>query len=309
MITRRFGKTKATVSAVGLGTWNLGNQWGELTDEEAEAIVKTSYDEGITLFDTAESYGIPNGMSEMRLGNAMKSFRDSVCVVSKIGNWGKRTGQGVPKTTVDMIRLCGHAICGRLKTDFIDVVLCHEGNIEEPDMYIEGFKALKEDGFIKHYGISTNSFEVLKRFNDKAEGECAVLEVDYSLINKAPEADLLPYCKENDIGVLVRGPVAMGLLADKYDLDTVFTDAVRESWNKGQSGRAAYEERLRKVAAVKDAIGDANMAEIAVKYVISHPDGLIAIPGATSVNQARANARAGSSELPPDLYKKLKSIS
>ena len=109
MINLIFGKTGIKVSAIGLGTWNIGNQWGEVDDATAWATVRSAFENGVTLYDTAESYGTPNGLSEMRLGTALAGIRHEVTVVSKIGNWGKRTGQGVPKTTVDMIRLCGHA--------------------------------------------------------------------------------------------------------------------------------------------------------------------------------------------------------
>src|SRR5690606_26590538 len=124
-----FGKLGWPVSAIGLGTWNIGNQWGEIDDVTARATIRAGCDHGMNLFDPAESYGIPNGLSEMRLGQALAGIRHRVYVVSKIGNWGKRTGGGVPKNSVDMIRLCGHAILGRLHTDYLDVVLCHEGNI------------------------------------------------------------------------------------------------------------------------------------------------------------------------------------
>ncbi|MHC4506167.1 MAG: aldo/keto reductase, partial [Planctomycetota bacterium] len=139
MLRRKFGSTGWEVAAAGLGTWNIGNQWGEMTDAEAEAIIKTAIDEGMNLIDTAESYGIPNGMSELRVGRALAGgLRDKVYLVSKIGHWGMRTGQGVPQSTADMIRLCGHACAGRLATDLIDVMLCHEGNIEDPAVFIEG---------------------------------------------------------------------------------------------------------------------------------------------------------------------------
>ncbi|MCB0114206.1 MAG: aldo/keto reductase, partial [Caldilineaceae bacterium] len=78
-----------------------------------------------------------------------------VYIVSKIGNWGKRTGGSIPKTGVDSIRVSGHAILGRLRTDYVDTVLCHEGDIEDPSVYLEGFEALLSEGCIRSYGIST----------------------------------------------------------------------------------------------------------------------------------------------------------
>jgi aryl-alcohol dehydrogenase-like predicted oxidoreductase len=261
----------------------------------------------MNLFDTAESYGIPNGLSEERLGAALAGIRHRVYVISKIGHWGKRTGHGVPKTTVDLIRLCCHASLGRLGTDWLDVVLCHEGNIEDPSVYLEAFEMLKERGRIRAYGISTNDLEVLKRFN--ANGTCSVVEVNYSLLNRAPEADLLSYCQENGIAVLVRGPLRRGLLAGKYDLDTVFTDTVRAVWNAGGNGRASYEQDVAQVTKLKTVLQPGNeMVTAALRYVISHPTLPVAIPGCKSPTQAEMNAAAGAEALTPDEIEKLTGV-
>jgi aryl-alcohol dehydrogenase-like predicted oxidoreductase len=278
MLYRDFGKTGWQVSAIGMGTWNIGNQWGELDDVTAWATVRSAYEHGINLFDTAESYGIPNGLSEERLGTA---------------------GQGVPKTTVDMIRLCCHASLGRLQTAWLDVVLCHEGNIEDPSVYLEAFEMLKRRGRIRAYGISTNDLDVLKRFN--ANDTCAVVEVNYSLINRAPEAALLPYCQEHNIAVLVRGPLRKGLLAGKYTRDSVFTDTVRSRWNAGETGRDGFEKDIAQVEKLKQVLQPGNeMVTAALRYVISHPAMPVAIPGAKSPEQAAMNAAAGAQALSTD---------
>jgi aryl-alcohol dehydrogenase-like predicted oxidoreductase len=292
MIYRSFGATGWQVSAVGLGTWNIGNQWGDIDDATAWATVRAAYDAGVNLFDVAESYGVPNGLSEERLGSALAGIRHRVFVVSKIGHWGKRTGQGVPKTTVDMIRLCAHASLHRLQTDYLDVELCHEGNIEDPSVYLEAFEMLKQRGRIRAYGISTDSLEVLKRFN--VNGTCSVVQVNYSMLNRAPEEEFLPYCQEHRIAVMVRGPLRRGLLSGKYDLDSVFTDDVRASWNKGEGRRDQYEAEIAKGEALKSryAPGEA-MVNGAIRYVISHPADPVAIPGAKSPLQARMNAAVG----------------
>lgn len=299
MLYREFGKTGWQVSAIGMGTWNIGNQWGEIDDVTAWATVHSAFEHGMNLFDTAESYGIPNGLSEERLGAALAGVRHQVYVVSKVGHWGKRTGQGVPKTTVDMIRLCVHASLHRLRTDWLDVVLCHEGDIEDPSVYLEGFEVLKQRGRIRAYGISTNSLEVLKRFN--VNGSCSVLQVDYSLLNRAPESDLLPYCQEHGIAVMVRGPLARGLLSGKYNIDSVFTDTVRARWNKGEGARAEFEEKIAQVEQLKKKLkpGD-EMVTAALRFVISHPVAPVAIPGAKLPGQAAMNAAAGERTLTAD---------
>ncbi|MBB16847.1 aldo/keto reductase [Candidatus Poribacteria bacterium] len=309
MLYREFGRTGWQVSVIGLGTWNIGNQWGEMEDSTAHDIVRTAFDHGMNLFDTAESYGIPNGLSEIRLGRALQGIRDQVRIVSKVGNWGKRTGQGIPKTTVDMIRGCGHACLGRLRSDWIDVLLCHEGDIQDPSVYIAGFEALRMEGFICEYGISTNDLQVLKNFHATSDGKCAVVEVDYSLINRVAEKEFLSFCQKNKIGVLARGPLAMGILADKYDADTVFTDVVRNKWNQGESGRMEYEEKLVELDRVKSlASSDVDLVATGLKYVISHDVEPVAIPGATSVSQVRVNAKAGASVLSDDESARLKTL-
>jgi aryl-alcohol dehydrogenase-like predicted oxidoreductase len=298
MLYREFGKLGWNVSAIGMGTWNIGNQWGELDDATAFGAVRAAYDQGMNLFDTAESYGIPNGLSEERLGVALSGIRHDIVLVSKIGHWGERTGGGVPKTTVDLIRLCCHASLGRLRTDWIDVELCHEGNIEDPSVYLEAFEALKAQGRIRAYGISTNDLEVLKRFN--VHGTCSVLEVDYSLLNRAPESDILPYCEQHGIAVLVRGPLRRGLLAGKYKPGAVFTDPVRAAWHDGGAQQGGLDRELAIVQGLSERFAPGNeMVTAALRYVISQPAAPVAIPGCKSATQAIMNAAAGGRMLTP----------
>jgi len=292
MLTRTFGKTGWRVSAIGLGTWNLGNQWGQIDDATAWATVRAAFDAGVNLFDAAESYGIPNGLSEERLGEALAGIRHRVYVVTKIGHWGQRTGQGVPYTTPDMIRLCCHACLHRLRTDWVDVMLCHEGNIEDPGVYLEAFEILKRRGRIREYGISTDSLEVLKRFN--ADGHCAVCELNYSLLNRTPEAELLPYCREHGIAVLVRGPLGMGLLSGRYTAETVFEDSVRGRWHADEARQAKFVADAAKVERLKAVVAPGEeMVTAALRFTISDPAEPVAIPGAKSPAQARMNAAAG----------------
>jgi aryl-alcohol dehydrogenase-like predicted oxidoreductase len=292
MLYRQFGKTGWNISAIGMGTWNIGNQWGELDDVTVWATIRTAFERGINLFDTAESYGIPNGLSEERLGVALAGIRHQVHIVSKIGHWGQRTGQDVPKTAVDMIRLCCHASLHRLRTNWVDAMLCHEGNIEDPSVYLEAFEVLKQRGRIRAYGISTDSLEVLKRFN--ADGNCSIVEVNYSLLNRAPEAEMLPYCQEHGIAVLIRGPLAMGLLSGKYTAETRFTDTVRSRWHEDEARQAKFESDIATVERLKKATKPGEeMVTAALRYVISHPAAPVAIPGAKSPEQAAMNATAG----------------
>jgi myo-inositol catabolism protein IolS len=291
MLYREFGKTGWNVSTIGMGTWNIGNQWGEIAEDTALATVRSAFDHGVNLFDTAEAYGIPQGLSEERLGKALQGVRDRTYIVTKIGSWGRRTDEGLPKN-VDTIRLCLQASLFRLKTDWADAVLCHEGDIEDPSVYLTAFEGLKQQGYLRAYGISTNKFEVIKQFN--IDGNCSIVELDYSLLNPKAEAKILPYCIEHNIAVLARGPLAQGLLSGKYAADTVFTDTIRGKWHKNADKQAKLDRDIAAVKALSTSLPpDTTMATTALQYVISHPAKAVAIPGAKSPEQAAMNAQAG----------------
>ena len=292
MLTKRFGRLGWQVSAVGLGAWNIGNQWGEVDDATAWNTVRAAYEAGMTLFDVAESYGIPNGLSESRVGQALSGIRHRVILVSKIGNWGQRSGSGIPMTGVDSIRICGHAILGRLRTDWVDVILCHKGDLADPTVYLEGFEALKDEGCLRAYGISTNDLEVLKRFN--REGTCSVVQVDYSLLNRVAEDAFLPYCQEHGIAVMVRGPLAKGVLSGRYGDDAIFSDSVRAGWNPGGAQQDEFKSRVARVRRLSELVSPGEeMVQAAIRYTFSHEAVSVSIPGAKSAAQARINAAAG----------------
>lgn len=292
MLYREFGQTGWQVSTIGMGTWNIGDQWGKVDETTALATVCSAFDHGVNLFDTAESYGIPAGLSEERLGKALLGIRHRVHVATKIGRWGRRSGQTVPMTTVDMVRLCVHASLHRLRTDWIDIMLCHEGKIEDPSVYLEAFERLKEQGCIRAYGISTDRLEVLKRFN--VHNTCRVVEMDYSLLNRGGESEFLPYCQEHGIAVLVRGPLYKGLLSGAYSADTVFTDTVRSEWYANEKTKEKLARKMAKVERLKTALQPGEeMVTAALRFVTSHPVQPVAIPGAKSPAQAAANAKAG----------------
>ena len=307
MLYRELGKTGIKASAIGLGTWNIGNQWGAIDEEQAIATIHSAIERGINLMDTAESYGIPAGLSEERLGRALQGKRQQVHLVTKIGRWGRRSGQMVPMTTTDMVRLCAQASLYRLRTDYIDVMLCHEGKLSDSklaDTYLAGFEMLKQQGLIGTYGISTDRLEVLELFNKN--GTCRVVEVDYSLLSRNPDKAFLPYCQEHDIAVLMRGPLHKGLLSGNYSADTRFTDTVRSEWYKDERSQQKLARKLAKVEQLKTAIAPGEeMVTAALRFAISHPTAPVAIAGAKSPEQVAINARAGNQLLSAEQRKQL----
>lgn len=297
---RTLGKTGWQVSVIGLGTWNIGGQWGEVDDRTALATVWRAYECGVNFFDTADAYGEPPGRSEELLGKALQGIRQEVFIATKVGNWARRHGHPLPYTSPLHIIACCHASLYRLRTDYIDLYQCHIGDPTdaEIDVFLEAFERLKEQGKIRAYGISTNSLSALQRFNKL--GTCSTCQLDYSILNRAPEKDLLPYCQEQNIGVIVRGPLAKGVLSGKFTPDTVFTDEVRRSWNEGPR-REKFLKQLEVVERLRFLERDGRtLAQAALQFVLSHPAVSCAIPGAKSPQQAEANAKAGDGVLTPE---------
>lgn len=306
MLYREFGKTGFQASAIGLGTWNIGNQWGTIDETTAIDTIRSAVDYGVNLIDTADSYGIPNGLSEERVGKALAGLRDKVHIVTKIGRWGRLSGERVSMATVDMVRLCAHASLFRLCSDYVDVLLCHEGLMKERitdpaqmNIYLEGFEILKEKGYVRFYGISTGELELLKRFN--VNGTCSVVEVDYSLLRRDPEAEFFPYCQEHGIAVIARGPLHKGLLSGKYSSEMVFTDTIRSQWHESDRAQGKLSRKLSKVENLKAVLSPGEeMVAAALGFVISHPVQPVALTGAKSPEQAAMNAKAGENLLSPE---------
>lgn len=323
------------LSVMGLGCWNFGGQWNKVTKEEAISIIRYAIDHGINFVDVAESYGIPDGQCEMILGEALSNgYREKVLLVSKIGWYGRRTQdhfsavdnrwQQLAKKifnklyrykeidfnhrTPDLLRLCGHACCGRLKTSYIDLLLCHDGNPKDATSFIEAFRKLKEEGFIRYYGISTDSLDVLKKFYSLSDGECAACECDFSLLNKNAENGIFQFCKEHNIAVFTRGTLCRGLLSGKYNLDTVFKEPSRAEWNEGAKGRSAYMWYMQQIEKVKNIIKGKNLPEISYRYAFSSPEHPAVVIGCTSMEQIKENLEIGNQYLDAESYSLLRNI-
>ena len=255
------------LSVLGLGCWNFGGQWNKVSEEDAIRIIRYAIDHGINYVDVAESYGIPDGQCEILLGKALlDGYREKVTLISKIGWYGRRTSDhfsakdtrwnklgkkifnklyrfkdvDFSHRTPELLRLCGHACCGRLQTNYIDLLLCHDGNPKDAESFIEAFRALRQEGFIHHYGISTDSLDVLKQFYEKSDGECTACECDFSLLHQAAQNGLFQFCNEHNIAIFTRGTLCRGLLSGKYDLNTIFQEPSRAEWNIGGKSRHVY---------------------------------------------------------------------
>jgi aryl-alcohol dehydrogenase-like predicted oxidoreductase len=291
---RILGSTGWKISAIGLGTWNIGGQWGPVSREDALATV-----------GAADAYGEPPGLSEELLGEALRGRRANLYIATKVGNYARRSGHPLAFDTPDHVRLCCDASLGRMKIDTIDLYQCHMGDLEEPGVFLEAFDRLKAAGKIRAFGVSTNSLKVAQAFD--SGGGLAAVQVNYSLLGRGAEKNLLPWCRERNIGVLVRGPLAKGILAGKYGRDSRFGDSVRSGWN--DKNRKEYLAMVEKVETLRflEAKGR-TMAQAALAWILSNPAITCPIPGAKSPDQARANAAAADVNLAPEEIAKANQI-
>ena len=294
MKQRRLGKTGWDVSAVSMGCWAIGGQWGAVSEQQAIRTVHAALDAGVNLFDTADSYGL--GQSEILLGKALADRRDQAYVATKVGNWARRQDDPPGLKSIYSIIGCCHASLYRLGMDTIDLYQCHVGSPEYPEIFVEAFELLKQQGKIRHYAISTNDLSALRVLD--VNGQCAACQINYSILNRTAERDILPYCRDHDIGVLLRGPIAQGLLTGKFDETTRFGDDVRATWNPGAPAHQTFLSRLDVVSRLRSVLRpQQSMLDMALQFTLAHPAVTCPIPGMKSPEQARANALAADGAL------------
>ncbi len=294
--TRRLGKSEIEISVIGTGLWAVGGGWGPVDDQQALEAIDASLDTGINFFDTADVYG--SGHSEELLGKAMRGRRERFVVATKIG-WGGYDGKNNRSQydSVDKLIAGVEESLRRLQTDHIDLIQNHIFYREpNTDVFIEGFQRLQRDGKVRAYGLSSSDFTFIKDFN--RDGHCATLQIDYSLLNRTAESEIFPYCQANNIGVIVRGALAMGILAGKFTSETRFPEGdFRRNWHEKPDEHGTFLEDLDKVERLRAFARSGTPSQLALRFVIDHPAVTTVIPGARSPKQARENVHAGL--LPP----------
>jgi aryl-alcohol dehydrogenase-like predicted oxidoreductase len=294
MKTRQLGRTGIRVSEIGTGLWAAGgDQWGPTDDREVLNAIERSLGLGVNFYDTADVYG--NGHSEELLGRAMKGRREKFVVATKIGWIGYNgaaghSGYGSADAVVKGVELN----LRRLGTDFVDLIQCHIGHRESTmENFLEGFRLLRQSGKARAFGVSTSDFSYLRAFN--ASGDCGAVQVDYSILNRTPEKDVLPYCLEKGLGVIVRGGLAMGLLTGKFGPSTTFPQGdFRKNWLTDPEQNRTFLEDLAKVDRLKKSISRP-LIGLALKFCLARPEVSTVIPGAKTARQVETNAAVSES--------------
>jgi aryl-alcohol dehydrogenase-like predicted oxidoreductase len=295
MEKRKLGKSGIEVPVVSVGLWAIGGDaWGPTEDRDSLNVIDRALELGVNFFDTADVYG--GGHSEELLGQAMRGRRDKFIMATKIGwlNFDDQRGCSAYDTP-DKVIAGVETNLKRLDTDYIDVIQYHvdfrEGSMEA---VIEGFQKLQADGKVRAYGVSTSDFEYLKAFNQ--DGGASTLQIDYSILHRIPENEIFPYCQEHDLGILVRGPLAMGILTGKFTSQTKFAEGdFRRRWYENPEEYKVFLADLEKVEELRSLAKDCTLAQLALQFAISHPAVTCVIPGAKTVKQLEDNLGAGAS--------------
>jgi aryl-alcohol dehydrogenase-like predicted oxidoreductase len=294
-----LGKSGIAVTKIGIGLWAIGgDEWGAVDDRDSLNTIDAALDAGITFFDTSDVYGM--GHSEELLGKAMQGRRDKFIVATKIG-WQNfdRERNRTAYDTVEKLVAGVESNLRRLQTDYVDIIQSHI-SFRDPTMeiFLAGFQRLQRDGKVQAYGVSTSDYEYLQAFN--GDGGCATLQTDYSILNRTAETDIFPYCQEHGVGVIVRGPLAMGILTGKFSADTQFGEGdFRQRWQENPEEHETFLQDLAKVERLRP-IAEARgctLAQLALQFVMAHPAVTVTIPGAKTIKQLEENV--ASALLPP----------
>ena len=281
------------LSRMGLGTWQFGSrEWGygeDYAGDEAARIVARALDLGVTLFDTAEAYGF--GRSERILGEALTGRRDEAYIATK---W-------FPLDPIPgLVARHGRASARRLGVDTIDLYQVHQPNpVALDSLIMRDMRSLLNSGAVADVGVSNYSLDRWRKAESALGRRVLSNQVRYSLVDRGPEADLLPYARENDRLIIAWSPLAQGFLSARYDEDHRPSGTIRR-------GNAVFlPENLRAAKPLFGVLHEvaaahaATPAQVSLAWLLHQPN-VVVIPGASNVEQLERNVAAADLELADD---------
>ncbi len=284
------------VTEIGLGTWQLGTKWGTpFNADEARRVLEAAYNGGITLIDTADCY--LGGQSEQAIGDFIKTHPDRFFVSTKIGR--RSNPHNAEAYTPETVEGFIDGSLERLGVEKLDMVLLHcpPTPVYDKAEVFEALEKIKKTGKIGAYGVSV---EKVSEGIKAAEYGISAIEAVFNMFRHKPLDELFPLCKEKNIGILARVPLASGLLTGKFSKDTVFGEKDHRNYNrdgksfdKGETFAGVdYEKGLMAVEELKKLFGTDDIAPYALKWILMHDEVSAVIPGASRAEQVTSNLRA-----------------
>jgi aryl-alcohol dehydrogenase-like predicted oxidoreductase len=298
MEKRRLGKNGPEVAAIGFGCMGLNFAYGPALDKpSAISLIRTAFELGVTLFDTAEAYG-PFTNEEI-VGEALAPIRDQVVIATKFGFKNGDAMAGMDSRP-EHIREVADASLKRLGTDHIDLFYQHRVDPNVPMEEVAGaVRDLIRQGKVKHFGLSEAGVQSIRRAH--AVQPVAALQSEYSLWWRAPEAEVLPTCEELGIGFVPFSPLGKGFLTGKINEHTAFAkddfrNIVPRFSPEARKANQALVELLGLIASKKRAAP----AQIALAWLLARKPWIVPIPGTTKVHRLKENVGAAAMELTAD---------
>jgi aryl-alcohol dehydrogenase-like predicted oxidoreductase len=309
---RKLGKTGLTVSEVGYGAWGIGKSgWIGASDDESVKALHKSIDLGLNFIDTALAYG--NGHSEKLVGRVAKERSETIYVATKIppmnGQWPAQSGVSVAKTfPAGHVIACTEESLKNLGLEAIDVQQFHVWSDEWVNQgdWLEAIQKLKQQGKLKNFGVSINDYQPENAIKLIETGVVDTVQVIYNIFEQRPEDQLFPACERHQVGIIVRVALDEGGLTGQITPDTTFEPSdFRSNFFRGDRKQQVY-ERVQKIASDLN-ITLGQMAETALRYVLSHTAVSTVIPGMRSVRNVERNCQLGDGRgLPREQVEKLK---
>lgn len=301
MNTRRLGSTGHDVSEIGFGGWAIGGAWGEVPEADALAAVRTAIEEGVTFFDTADVYG--DGLSERRiatvLGELSPADRERIVVATKAGRrLDPHVADGYVNENLSSFVDRSRA---NLEQDALDLVQLHcpPAEVYRRDETFRAMERLVDEGRVRSFGVSVETVDEARAALER--DVVRTIQIIYNPFRQKPAETVLPAAREKDVGIIVRVPLASGLLTGKFDEDAAFAPDDHRSFNRQgeafdvgetfagvdfETGVAAARE-LRSIVPP-----DATLAQATLRWILMDPAVSTVIPGAKRPDQVRENARA-----------------
>ncbi|MEV0219319.1 aldo/keto reductase [Streptomyces sp. NPDC050704] len=303
LAARTLGTQGLKAGAIGLGTMGMTMAYGAGDETGGIATIRRAYELGVTLFDTAELYGMGTGSNEQLLGRAVKDFRDEVVIATKFGfdmSAAQNAGGYALNSRPDHIREVTENSLRHLGTDHIDVLYQHR---VDPDVPIEDVAGtigeLIAEGKVRYLGLSEAGPDILRRAH--AVHPVSVLQTEYSVFERAVEAEVLPVVRELGIGFVPYSPLGRGFLTGTVKPAAEYPADDMRSWDdRWQPGN--YEQNLaaiRELTALADT-KDISVTQLALAWLLAQGDDIVPIPGTRSPRRLAENVAAAAVTLTPE---------
>ena len=297
MEQRQLGDSGLLTSSLGFGTWEMSTtMYGHIDVKEASDAVNAAIDHGITLFDTAEVYGPYH--SEELLAKALGDKRKDIVLVSKVGFQYDENGKNIGRNSkYDHVIERTEGCLRRLETDFLDLLLIHWPDHDTPfEESIRALEKLKQDGKIRHYGVSNFTPEMM----DECEkyGHLAANQVGYHMFDRRMESKVLPHCLDKNIGFMSYGTLGFGLLSGAFTPETTFGEGDWRSRGNAFGLPLFEEEEFAKELKVVERLKaiakshDKSVAQMAIAWTLGHSAVSVGLVGVRNERELKENVAA-----------------